>query len=211
MANYELNATIREVKGKGASRRLRRLEAITPAIVYGGETPPVQVTLALKDLNKAFEDEGFFSHIVTLNVEGGKAENVLIKAVQRHPFKPMVLHVDFLRVTNATIIKQNIPLHFINEETSPGVKQQGGKVTHVMSDVEVICAAGDLPEFIEVDLADAEVGTHIHLSDLKLPKGVQILALTHGADYDESVAHLEVPKGASEESDEEGEAAPAAE
>jgi large subunit ribosomal protein L25 len=212
MANYELNATIREVKGKGASRRLRRLEAITPAIVYGGETPPVQVTLALKDLNKAFEDEGFFSSIVTLNVEGGKAENVLIKAVQRHPFKPMVLHVDFLRVTNATIIKQNIPLHFINEETSPGVKQQGGKVTHVMSDVEIICAAGDLPEFIEVDLADAEVGTHIHLSDLKLPKGVQILALTHGADHDESVAHLEVPKGASEEeSDEEGEAAPAAE
>jgi large subunit ribosomal protein L25 len=212
MANYELNATIREVKGKGASRRLRRLEAITPAIVYGGETPPVQVTLALKDLNKAFEDEGFFSSIVTLNVEGGKAENVLIKAVQRHPFKPMVLHVDFLRVTNATIIKQNIPLHFINEETSPGVKQQGGKVTHVMSDVEIICAAGDLPEFIEVDLADAEVGTHIHLSDLKLPKGVQILALTHGADHDESVAHLEVPKGVSEEeSDEEGEAAPAAE
>jgi large subunit ribosomal protein L25 len=213
MANYELNATIREVKGKGASRRLRRLEAITPAIVYGGETAPVQVTLALKDLNKAFEDEGFFSHIVTLNVEGGKAENVLIKAVQRHPFKPMVLHVDFLRVTNASIIKQTIPLHFINEETSKGVKLQGGKVTHVMSDVVVICAAGDLPEFIEVDLAEAEVGTHIHLSDLVMPKGVEVLALTHGPDHDSSVAHLEVPKGAAEdeEAGEDGEAAPAAE
>ncbi len=114
MANYELNSVLREVKGKGASRRLRRLELITPAIVYGGEKAPVQVTLALKDLNKSFEDEGFFSHIVKLNVEGGEAENVLIKDVQRHPFKPMVLHVDFQRVTNSTIIKQNIPLHFIN-------------------------------------------------------------------------------------------------
>jgi large subunit ribosomal protein L25 len=214
MANYELNSVVREVKGKGASRRLRRLEAITPAIVYGGEKAPVQVTLALKDLNKAFEDEGFFSHIVTLNVEGGEAENVLIKDVQRHPYKPMVLHVDFQRVTNETIIKQHIPLHFINEETSPGVKQQGGKVTHVVSDVVVICAAGNLPEFIEVDLGEAEVGTHLHLSDLKLPEGVQILALTHGADHDASVAHLEVPKGsASDEEEDEAAAedAPAAE
>lgn len=212
MANYELNSVLREVKGKGASRRLRRLELITPAIVYGGEKAPVQVTLALKDLNKSFEDEGFFSHIVKLNVEGGETENVLIKDVQRHPFKPMVLHVDFQRVTNSTIIKQNIPLHFINEDTSKGVKLQGGKVTHVMSNVVVICAAGDLPEFIEVDLADAEVGTHVHLSDLVMPKGVQVLALTYGADHDSSVAHLEVPKGAVEDDAEaEGEAAPAAE
>lgn len=212
MANYELNAEVREVKGKGASRRLRRLEAITPAIVYGGEKAPQNVTLALKDLNKAFQDEGFFSHIVTLNV-GNTAEQVLIKDVQRHPYKPVVLHVDFQRVSNDTIIKQHIPLHFINEETCKGVKLQGGKVTHVTSDVVVICAAANLPEFIEVDLADAEVGTQIHLSDLKLPEGVEILALTHGSDHDASVAHVDVPKGSAADDEEEaaGEEAPAAE
>lgn len=212
MANYELNAEVREVKGKGASRRLRRLEAITPAIVYGGEKAPQNVTLALKDLNKAFQDEGFFSHIITLNV-GSTAEQVLIKDVQRHPFKPVVLHVDFQRVSDTTIIKQHIPLHFLNEETCPGVKLQGAKVTHVMSDVVVICAAGDLPEFIEVDLADAEVGAHIHLSDLVMPKGVQVLALTHGTDHDSSVAHVEIPKGVAADDEDEAaaEEAPAAE
>ena len=214
MANYELNATVREVKGKGASRRLRRLEALTPAIVYGGEKAPENVTLPLKDLNKAFEDEGFFSHIVTLNI-GANKETVLIKDVQRHPFKPVVLHVDFQRVTNDTIIKQHIPLHFINEEACKGVKLQGGKATHVMSDVVVICAAGNLPEFIEVDLIDAEVGTQIHLSDLKLPKGVEILALTHGPDHDASVVSVDIPKGSPSDDEEaegegEGEAAEAA-
>ena len=214
MANYELNAEVREVKGKGASRRLRRLEAITPAIVYGGEKAPQNVTLALKDLNKAFEDEGFFSHIVTLNV-GSTAEQVLIKDVQRHPYKPVVLHVDFQRVSDDTIIKQHIPLHFINEDICKGVKLQGGKVTHVTSDVVVICAAKNLPEFIEVDFTDVEVGTQIHLSDLKLPEGVEILALTHGSDHDASIAHVDVPKGsAADDEDEEAageEAAPAAE
>lgn len=213
MANYELNAEVREVKGKGASRRLRRLEAITPAIVYGGDKAPQNVTLALKDLNKAFQDEGFFSHIVTLNV-GSTAEQVLIKDVQRHPYKPVVLHVDFQRVSNDTIIKQHIPLHFINEDTCKGVKLQGGKVTHVTSDVVVICAAANLPEFIEVDLADVEVGTQIHLSDLKLPEGVEILALTHGADHDASVAHVDVPKGSAADDEDEAaatEEAPAAE
>ena len=213
MANYELNAEVREVKGKGASRRLRRLEAITPAIVYGGEKAPQNVTLALKDLNKAFEDEGFFSHIVTLNI-GSTAEQVLIKDVQRHPYKPVVLHVDFQRVSDETIIKQHIPLHFINEDTCKVVKLQGGKVTHVTSDVVVICAAANLPEFIEVDLADVEVGTQIHLSDLKLPEGVEILALTHGADHDASVAHVDVPEGSAADDEDEAaatEEAPAAE
>ena len=196
MANYELFAEAREVQGKGASRRLRREAGLTPAIVYGGEKAPQNVTLALKDLNKAFEDEGFFSHIVTLNVKGGEAEQVLIKDVQRHAFKPVVLHVDFQRVSDTTVIKQHIPLHFINEEACKGVKLQGGKITHVASDVVVICEAGKLPEFIEVDLADAEVGTQIHLSDLKLAEGVQILELTYGADHDATVVTVDVPKGA---------------
>lgn len=209
MANFELNAELREVKGTSASRRLRRLEGLTPAIVYGAGKEVAQVTLALKDLNKAFEDEGFFSHIVKLNV-AGTVETVLIKDVQRHPFRPVIMHVDFLRVDNDTIIKQHIPLHFINEEACKGAKLQGGKITHTISDVEVICAAGVLPEFIEVDMADVEVGTIVHLSDLKLAEGVQILALTHGADHDASVVSVLAPKGKTDEELEE-EAAAAAE
>ena len=211
MADFELNAELREVKGTSASRRLRRLEGLTPAIVYGAGKEVTQVTMQIKDLNKAFTDEGFFSHIVQLNV-AGTVENVLIKDVQRHPFRPVIMHVDFLRVNNDTIIKQHIPLHFINEEACKGVKLQGGKITHTVSDVEVICAAGVLPEFIEVDLVDAEVGTLIHLSDLVMPEGVKVLALTHGADHDASVVSVAVPKGAAADEEEAGEeAAPAAE
>jgi len=204
MANYELNAEVREVKGKGASRRLRREEGQTPAIVYGGDKEPTQVTLAHKDVIKAFEDEGFFSHVVKLNI-GGTAENVLIKDVQRHAYKPVVMHVDFQRVSATTKVKQHIPLHFINEETCKGVKLQGGKISHNISDVVVVCEAGKLPEFIEVDMADVEVGTTLHLSDLKLAEGVQILELTHGADHDAAVVSVDAPKGAA--ADAEGEEA----
>ena len=204
MANYELNAEVREVKGKGASRRLRREEGLTPAIVYGGDKEPTQVTLAHKDVIKAFEDEGFFSHVVKLNI-GGTAENVLIKDVQRHAYKPLVMHVDFQRVSATTKVKQHIPLHFINEETCKGVKLQGGKISHNISDVVVVCEAGKLPEFIEVDMADVEVGTTLHLSDLKLAEGVQILELTHGADHDAAVVSVDAPKGAA--ADAEGEEA----
>lgn len=202
MANYELSAELRELKGTGASRRLRREAGKTPGIVYGGEKEPTQVTLVLKDLNKAFEDEGFFSHIIKLNVAGA-TETVLVKDVQRHAYKPVILHVDFQRVSNSTVIKQHIPLHFINEESCKGVKLQGGKVKHTISDVLVICEAGKLPEFIEVDLKDAEVGTMLHLSDLVLPEGVEILELTHGADHDSAVVSIDIPKGvaADEEND----------
>lgn len=204
MANYELNATVREVQGKGASRRLRREEGLTPAIVYGGDKAPQNVTLEHKAIIKAFEDEGFFSHVVKLDV-AGTAESVLIKDVQRHPYKQQIMHVDFQRVSADTKVKQHIPLHFINEDTCPGVKLQGGKITHVISDVVVVCAASKLPEFIEVDLAEAEVGSQIHLSDLKLPEGVQILELTHGADHDASVVSVDVPKGAAADEEEGGE------
>ncbi|MEY8246760.1 MAG: 50S ribosomal protein L25/general stress protein Ctc [Bermanella sp.] len=213
MSNFEINAELRELTGTSASRRLRREQGITPGIVYGAGKEPTQVTMQLKDLNKAFENEGFFSHIIKLNLDG-KSEDVMIKDVQRHAFRPIVLHVDFLRVNKDTIIKQHIPLHFINEEECQGVKLQGGKITHVMSDVEVICAAGDLPEFIEVDMIDAEVGTIIHLSELKLAEGVKVLALTHGEDHDASVVNVAIPKGVADDEaadSAEGEEAPAAE
>lgn len=208
MATFELNAALREVKGKGASRRLRREEGLTPAIVYGGEKEPTQVTLKMNELNKAFEDEGFFSHIVTLNI-GSEKESVLVKDVQRHPAKAIVLHVDFQRVSNNTVIKQHIPLHFINEEACVGVKLGGGKISHNVSDVVVICEAGKLPEFIEVDMAEVEVGTTLHLSDLKLSEGVQILELTHGADHDAAVVSVDAPKGGSDDAEEAGEEAAA--
>jgi len=204
MANYVLNADVREVQGKGASRRLRREEGLTPGIVYGGEKEPTQVTLKLNELNKAFEDEGFFSHVITLNV-GSTKESVLIKDVQRHPYKPVVLHVDFQRVSKTTVVKQHIPLHFINEEACKGVKLGGGKIAHNMTDVVVICEAQNLPEFIEVDMTDVEVGTTLHLSDLKLANGVEILELTHGADHDAAVVSVEAPKGGA--ADEAGEEA----
>ncbi len=214
MSNFEIQAELRELTGTSASRRLRREQGLTPGIVYGAGKEATQVTMLLKDLNKSFENESMFSHIIKLNV-AGKVEDVMIKDVQRHPFRPIVLHVDFLRVNNDTIIKQHIPLHFINEETCKGVKLQGGKITHVVSDVEVICAAGVLPEFIEVDMLDIEVGTILHLSDLKLPEGVKVLALTHGSDHDASVVNVAIPKGVSEDdeaaAESEGEAAPAAE
>lgn len=210
MSNFEIKAELRELTGTSASRRLRREQGLTPGIVYGAGEEVAQVTMLLKDLNKSFEDEAMFSHIIKLNI-AGKVEDVMIKDVQRHPFRPIVLHVDFLRVNNDTIIKQHIPLHFTNEEACKGVKLQGGKITHVFSDVEVICAAGVLPEFIEVDMIDAEVGTILHLSDLKLPEGVKILALTHGADHDASVVNVAIPKGVAEDDAEAEEAAPAAE
>jgi large subunit ribosomal protein L25 len=203
MTDYLINAELRELKGTGASRRLRRESGKTPGIVYGGESEPAQLTLELKELNKAFEDEGYFSQIVKLNV-AGKIETVLVKDVQRHPYKPVILHVDFQRVSNNTIIKQHIPLHFINEENCKGVKLQGGKVKHTISDVLVICEAGKLPEFIEVDLADAEVGTMLHLSDLVLPEGVEILELTHGSDHDAAVVSIDIPKGVATDENEDG-------
>jgi large subunit ribosomal protein L25 len=211
MSNFEIQAELREVTGTSASRRLRREQGLTPGIVYGAGQEVAQVTMLLKDLNKSFEDESMFSHIIKLNI-AGKVEDVMIKDVQRHPFRPIIMHVDFLRVNNDTIIKQHIPLHFTNEDTCKGVKLQGGKITHVFSDVEVICAAGVLPEFIEVDMIDAEVGTILHLSDLKLPEGVKILALTYGSDHDASVVNVAIPKGAAEDdADADGEAASAAE
>ena len=201
MSEFTLSATLREEAGKGASRRLRR-ENIVPAIVYGGKAgandrKPVAISLKANELNKALENEAFYNSVINLVVDG-KEEQVLLKDLQRHPAKPMVWHADFLRVSKATKIKAHVPLHFINEEACVGVKLGGGKIAHQLTSIDVICSAGDLPEFIEVDLAAVEVGTVIHLSDLKLPKGVESLALSHGAEHDTSVVTVTAPKGGEE-------------
>ena len=179
MTKITLNAEARSDLGKGASRRLRRNANLVPAVVYGGDKAPQSISLLAKDFAKALENEATFSSVISLTIDG-KAEDVVIKALQRHPAKSFVLHADFVRVVAGQKMTTSVPLHFINAETSVGVKQQGGEVSHVISEVEVSCEAKDLPEFIEVDLSNVEVGQILHLSDLKLPKGVQLVALAHG-------------------------------
>lgn len=196
--DFKLDATARNDLGKGASRRLRRLAGQVPGVVYGGKVAPLSVSISHNELLKHLEHEAFFSHIISLNVDG-KAQDVILKDLQRHPAKPIVLHADFLRIDKATRLTTHVPLHFINEATSKGVKIQGGKVVHNLTQIDVSCFPHNLPEFIEVDLANAEVGTIIHISDLKLPSGVVSVALSHGADHDLAVATVVKPKGGSDE------------
>ena len=201
---FTLSAELREDAGKGASRRLRRENGV-PAIVYGGKAggndrKPQAIIMKANELNKLLESEAFYSSVITLNV-AGKEEQVILKDLQRHPAKNMIWHADFLRVSKNTKIKAHVPLHFINEDTCVGVKTGGGVVAHQLTSLDIICNAGDLPEFIEVDLINLEVGGHIHLSDLKLPKGVESLALSHGAEHDTSVVSIAMPKGAAADAD----------
>jgi large subunit ribosomal protein L25 len=180
-AEFTLNAQVRSDLGKGASRRLRRLASLIPAVIYGGEKDAQSISLVAKDVAKLLEDEAAFSHVIALNVDG-TVENVLIKALQRHPVKMFVMHADFVRVIAGQKLTAHVPLHFTNQETSVGVKMQGGEVSHTAVEVEVSCLPSDLPEFIEVDMAKVEIGTILHLSDLVLPAGVQLVALAHGKD-----------------------------
>jgi large subunit ribosomal protein L25 len=195
--DFKLDATARNDLGKGASRRLRRLAHQVPAVIYGGNVAPASVSVSHNELLKHLEHEAFYSHIISLNVDG-TAQDVILKDVQRHPSKPVVLHLDFLRIDKSTKLHTHVPLHFINEATSKGVKIQGGKVVHNLTQLDVICFPHQLPEFIEVDLGGAEVGTILHISDLKLPSGVVSADLQKGADHNLAVATIVKPKGAVE-------------
>lgn len=207
MSDFTLIANAREDMGKGASRRLRHA-GLVPGIVYGGKKEaPQMITLVHKDLVKSLENEAFFAHIIELDING-KKQDVIIKDLQRHPAKNSVVHADFLRVVKGAKLTVNVPLHFINEETCHGVKMQGGRVSHAMTELEITCLPKDLPEFLEVDLKDLESGHSLHISDIKLPKGVESVALSHGPEHDLPVASVVPPKGgaASEEGGAEGEA-----
>ncbi len=190
-----LNATARKDVGKGASRRLRRADLV-PAIIYGGEAAPVQITLEGKAIRKALEVEAFYSQILTLTVDGAK-EQVILKDMQRHPAKEFAMHMDFLRVDADHEITTHVPLHFINEEDCVGVKS-GGAIVHNRVDLEIKCLPGDLPEYIEVDMASVNVGGHVHLSNLVIPAGVEVIA--HGQDLD--IASVQATRAAAEESEE---------
>ncbi|WP_250655032.1 50S ribosomal protein L25/general stress protein Ctc [Alkalimarinus coralli] len=191
---FVVNAEVRSDKGKGASRRLRRLENLVPAIIYGGDKEPVSLTLKHNEIIKSLENEAFYSHILTINV-GGKEESAILKDLQRHPARDEILHADFLRVSKNQPINVHVPLHFTNEESCVGVKMEGGAIFHQATDVEITCLPGDLPEYIEVDMADVHVESIVHLSDLVLPKGVTIAALQQGEDHDLPVAAVHKPKG----------------
>jgi large subunit ribosomal protein L25 len=204
--SFEVNVELREDLGKGASRRLRRLEDRIPGIVYGAGKKPQPISLSHKEIIKHLEDEAFYSHILTLKA-GKKTEKVILKDLQRHPFKPKVTHADFMRISATQKLQTSVPLHFINEENCPGVKA-GGVVNHSYTTVEVSCLPKNLPEYIEVDMANAEMDAIIHLSDIVLPKGVEIVELSHGEDHDQAVATIHKTRAAvsDAEGEEDGEA-----
>ncbi len=168
---FEISAHKREAHGTGSSRRLRRMGKV-PGIVYGGAEGPINIQLDHKDLFQSLRNEKFHASILTLDVAGAK-QQVLLRAVNMHPFKLVVQHVDFQRVSKDKKIHMAVPLHFVNAEKSPGVKEQGGIASHVLNELDITCFPDDLPEFIEVDLGALSVGNSIHVRDLALPKGVE--------------------------------------
>lgn len=206
--SFTLNAESRSDLGKGASRRLRRVNGV-PAVVYGGEGEAQSITLKHNEMEKNLSQEAFYSHILDLVVDGGKAEQVILRDVQRHPYKRLIMHMDFQRVSADQAIHVLVPLHFINEEDCVGVKQGGGSISHVETEVNVSCLPKDLPEFIEVDLANVNVGESVHLSDIQFPAGVTSVELSHGEDHDQAVAAVHAARGgaaAEDEAEGEGEA-----
>lgn len=201
--NFVVDAEPRADEGKGASRRLRRTGQI-PAVVYGGNKDAQSISLGQNAMLRHVEHEAFFSHILTVNV-AGQSEKAILKDIQWHPYKPTILHMDFQRVDQSSVIKVHVPVHCVGEDVAPGVKA-GGIVTHQLTTVEVSCPAGRLPEYLEADVSKLEVGESVHLSDLKLPEGVEILELAHGEEHDLPVASIIVTRGAAAADTEEGEA-----
>ena len=202
--DFVIEAFPRDDQGRGASRRLRREERKIPAIIYGGNKEATAISIWHNELKKALENEAFFSHVLTVELDG-KKESVILKDLQRHPYKPLLTHADFLRVDKDHEIHVNVPLHFVNEESAPAIKLHGGVANHQINEVEVICLPQNLPEFIEVDMAAVEMDQVVHLSDLKLPEGVRVAALLQGEDHDLPVVAIHKPRGAKVDEAEEGE------
>ena len=189
---FELTAESRNDMGKGASRRLRR-DGRVPGILYGGDGEPKKLSLRHNELLRRLEDEAFYSSILTVNVDG-KAEQAVLRDLQRHPAKPMILHVDLQRVKVGELLRMHVPLHVVGGDIAPGVKTGGGFVIHAMNEVEVECLPKDLPEAIAVDVSAMQLGESLHLSDLILPDGVVLPELHRGEGHDLPVVHLEPPR-----------------
>ncbi|EAQ30899.1 MULTISPECIES: 50S ribosomal protein L25/general stress protein Ctc [Idiomarina] len=203
--DFNIKATVRTDKGKGASRRLRHADKV-PAILYGGKDEPIALELDHNKVNNMADYEAFYSHILTLEIDGKKHQAIL-KDMQRHPYKPKLTHLDFQRVEKGHKLHTHVPLHFLNEETAKGVKDEGGVVVHHVNDVEIMVLPKDLPEYLEVDIANLSVGDTIHLTDLNLPEGVELVELTKGEDHDQAVVSITAPRVEKEESEDEAPAA----
>jgi len=215
MAKFELNAEKRDVKGKGASRRLRR-DGKVPAVMYGAGKDAMSLTLDHNTLFRQVQNEAFYSSILTVKV-GSDTEQAVLRDIQMHPYKPRIAHLDLQRVSATEKLHMKVPLHFINQETAPGVKQQGGIVSHLMTEVDIACLPKDLPEFLTVDMGNLSLNESVHLSDIPVPAGVEFTQLARGGD-DLAVAAIvavreeveEVPAAAATAAPAEGAAAPAA-
>ena len=197
MDELTLVAQSRGDMGKGASRRLRKSE-IVPAIVYGAKKAALSIQLKHSDVLKSSSQESFYSQILDLSIDG-KVERVVLKDMQRHPYKPFVMHMDFQRVDESAALTIRIPVHFLNEEDCIGVKQEGGVIARLMTEIESTCLPKDLPESIEVDVANLSVGDAVHLADLVLPDGVEITSMTRGGDGAATIVQVAMPRMVEEE------------
>ena len=200
MSIFELDAESRTDQGKGASRRLRR-EGMVPAVIYGADQDPQSISLKHSEVLKRLEHEAFYSHILTVNIDG-KANKAVLRDMQRHPAKPIIMHMDFMRVDEKKPIRVNVPLHFAGADTSPGVKA-GGLLTHDVVEVAIDVLPGNLPEYIEVDVSGLDIGDSVHLSDLPLPESASLVELARGEGHDLAVAAVHTPRGGGDEADEE--------
>ena len=200
MTTHTINATSRKDEGKGASRRLRRAGQV-PAIVYGANAAPQSIQLEHEKLWLIQQNEWFYASILDLDIDG-KVQKVLLRDMQRHPYKQIVMHVDFQRIDENASIRFKVPLHFVNQETSPAGKAAGVVITHELNEVEVACLPKDLPEFIEVDLSTLALGDIVHLSALKLPAGVEMPALKLGKEHDLAVVIAKHARAVEEETTE---------
>jgi large subunit ribosomal protein L25 len=193
---FEFVAESRGQSGKNAAKRARRAGNV-PAVIYGGHSEPQMLLINHNEVIKHLAHEAVYSHVLDVTVDG-RTEKAVLKGVQRHPAKFQVLHMDFLRVTMSEALKVHVPLHFINEQVSVGGKK-GGIVAHAMIDVEVICLPAALPDYIEVDLKNLDIGGSAHLSDIILPAGVEIVALAQGPEYDHPVASMMASKASKDD------------
>lgn len=203
--DFILNAEARADVGKGASRRLRRQAGKVPAILYGDDKTADNITVMHKDLMKLLENEAIYSSVITIKQDGGD-QPVILKDLQRHPAKPQILHADFMRVSKTRKLQTRVVIRLLNEDNCVGVKLQGGSIVQSLNELEISCLPGDLPDYIEVDLAEVEAGQIIHISDLKLPNGVESVDLALGPDHDQPVVAVNKPRGgaAADENAEEG-------
>jgi large subunit ribosomal protein L25 len=193
--NFTLQATARADVGKGASRRLRHAEQV-PAIVYGTSKPAQTIMLVHNLVAHALKEESFYTKILTLEIDG-QSERVVLKDLQRHPFKAQITHMDFQRISDTEKLTMRIPLHFVGADVAPGVKIDGGIVAHLLSEVEVRCLPKDLPEYIQVDISNLALNQSLHLSDVKVAEGVELVDLAHGEN--KSVVNIHIPRAVVEE------------